>query len=83
MVSERSLRPATVCHYRHYLRSFATYLIRVGLSQLGELSPTVLSASSPKGPQPVGPARRSEAPVVCCASSCAMCTAKVFCQAGA
>ena len=44
LVSERGLRPATIRHYRHHLRRFAAYLARIGVSQLGELSPALLSA---------------------------------------
>jgi integrase/recombinase XerD len=42
--SERGLRPATIRHYRHHLHRFAAYLARIGVSQLGELSPALLSA---------------------------------------
>lgn len=44
LVSERGLRPATIRHYRHHLHRFAAYLVRIGVSQLGELSATLLSA---------------------------------------
>lgn len=44
LVAERGLRPATVCHYRHHLRRFETYLAGIGVGQLDELSPALLSA---------------------------------------
>jgi len=44
LVSERGLRPATIRHYRHHLHHFGAYLVRIGVSQLGELSATLLSA---------------------------------------
>ena len=44
LVSERGLRPATIRHYRHHLHRFAAYLARIGVSQLVELSPALLSA---------------------------------------
>jgi len=44
LVSERGLRPATIHHYRHHLHRFAAYLVRVGVSHLGEVSATLLSA---------------------------------------
>jgi integrase/recombinase XerD len=44
LVSERGLRPTTIHHYRHHLHRFAAYLARIGVSQLGELSPALLSA---------------------------------------
>lgn len=42
--SERGLRPATIRDYHHHLHSFAAYLARSGVSRLGELSATLLSA---------------------------------------
>lgn len=44
LVSERGLRPASVYHYRHHLGRFEAYLARIGLRELQELSPAVLSA---------------------------------------
>jgi site-specific recombinase XerD len=44
LVSERGLRPASVNSYRFHLDRFETYLGRIGLQQLRELSPAVLSA---------------------------------------
>ena len=41
---ERGLREASILHYGHYLRTLETYLARVGVRTLGELSPPVLSA---------------------------------------
>jgi integrase/recombinase XerD len=40
---EKGLREASVRHYQHYLRPFAAYLHRVGLSNLRHLTPVVLS----------------------------------------
>jgi site-specific recombinase XerD len=44
LVEERGLRPASVSQYRHHLDRFETYLRRIGVESLGELSPTILSA---------------------------------------
>ena len=44
LVEERGLRPASVFHYRYHLDRFETYLRRIGVESLGELSPTILSA---------------------------------------
>ena len=44
LVDEKGLRPATLYHYRFYLRQFATYLTRIGLTDLAHLSPSILSA---------------------------------------
>lgn len=44
LVAERGLRPDTLAHYRHHLRRFAAYLVRVGVGRLDELSPALLSA---------------------------------------
>lgn len=41
---EKGLKESTVRAYQHYLRGFAVYLQRIGLTDLGHLSPTVLSA---------------------------------------
>ena len=41
---ERGLKKSSIFHYNHYLCSFETYLIRIGLSKLEDLSPTILSA---------------------------------------
>jgi site-specific recombinase XerD len=43
LVSERGLRPASVRCYRQHLDRFETYLARIGLATLSELSPTILS----------------------------------------
>lgn len=40
---EKGLRPETLRHYRHHLHRFATYLRRIGLTNLAHLSPAVLS----------------------------------------
>jgi integrase/recombinase XerD len=40
----RGLRPASVRQYLHHLRRFEAYLSRVGIRELYELSPAVLSA---------------------------------------
>jgi site-specific recombinase XerD len=44
LVAERGLRPATVEQYRHYLDRFESYLDRIGVRRLEELSPVILSA---------------------------------------
>lgn len=44
LVSERGLRPASLLHYRHHLDRFESYLGRVGVEGLEELSPPLLSA---------------------------------------
>jgi site-specific recombinase XerD len=44
LVEERGLRPASVLGYRHHLDRFETYLRRIGVASIGELSPTILSA---------------------------------------
>jgi integrase/recombinase XerD len=44
LVSERGLRPMSVLHYRHHLDRFESYLGRVGVERLEELSPPLLSA---------------------------------------
>jgi len=44
LVSERGLRHASVRHYQFHLDRFEAYLGRVGVQQLRELSPTLLSA---------------------------------------
>lgn len=41
---ERGLRESTTWHYGHSLRHFATYLKKIGLTDLGHLSPPVLSS---------------------------------------
>jgi integrase/recombinase XerD len=41
---ERGLRQTSIEHYKHYLRSFEAYFNRIGLHDLSELSPVVLSA---------------------------------------
>lgn len=43
LTEEKGLRPRTVLRHRHYLRQFAAYLERVGVDDLGTLSPVVLS----------------------------------------
>lgn len=44
LVDERGLRPASVLGYRHHLDRFESYLARVGVVSLRELSPAILSA---------------------------------------
>ncbi len=41
---ERGLRETSIWHYQNDLRSFEAYLARIGLHDLSELSPVVLSA---------------------------------------
>jgi site-specific recombinase XerD len=43
LVVERGLRPASVRGYRQQLEGFEAYLARIGLTELHELSPTILS----------------------------------------
>ena len=40
---EKGLRERTICSYRHYLRQFASYLQRIALCNLRDLSPAVVS----------------------------------------
>lgn len=40
---ERGLRETSIRHYRHFLRRFEEYLGRIGCSDLGAISPPVLS----------------------------------------
>lgn len=42
--TERGLRPATLRQYTQHLHVFAAYLTRIGLADLGELSPLILTA---------------------------------------
>lgn len=42
--TERGLRPATIYHYRHHLIPFEAYLARIGVGDLADLSPAILSA---------------------------------------
>lgn len=42
--AERGLRPASIRRYQHYLDRFEAYLARIGVRQLRELSPAILSA---------------------------------------
>ena len=44
LVSERGLRPASIYQYQHHLGRFEAYLGGIGVRQLRELSPTILSA---------------------------------------
>ena len=44
LLCERGLRPTSVQGYGCYLRSFERYLGRVGVQQLVELSPALISA---------------------------------------
>jgi site-specific recombinase XerD len=41
---ERGLRPASILSYRHHLDRFEAYLARIGVRELAELSPAILSA---------------------------------------
>ncbi|MGI8393163.1 site-specific integrase [Leucobacter sp. W1038] len=42
--SERGLRASSLFQYRHHLSRFEAHLSRIGVTSLGELSPTLLSA---------------------------------------
>jgi integrase/recombinase XerD len=44
LVEERGLRPDTIRLYRHHLDRFEDYLRRLGVAELSELSPVLLSA---------------------------------------
>lgn len=44
LVDERGLQPATVEQYRHHLDRFESYLGRIEVRRLEELSPTILSS---------------------------------------
>jgi integrase/recombinase XerD len=44
LVDERGLRPASIEQYRHHLDRFEAYLNRIGVEELDELSPAVLSS---------------------------------------
>lgn len=44
LVAERGLRPASVEGYRHHLDRFEDYLARIGVHDLDEVSPAILSA---------------------------------------
>ena len=44
LVEERGLRPASICQYRHHLDRFESYLVRIGVRSISEVSPTILSA---------------------------------------
>ena len=41
---ERGLRPTSVRYYQHHLRLFQKYLTKIELSNIGDLSPVILSA---------------------------------------
>lgn len=42
--AERGLRPASILGYQHHLDRFEAYLARIGVRELAELSPAILSA---------------------------------------
>ncbi len=44
LVEERGLRPASVNSYRFHLDRFETYLSRIGVARIADISPTILSA---------------------------------------
>ncbi|MCA1675274.1 MAG: site-specific integrase, partial [Actinobacteria bacterium] len=44
LVEERGLRPDSVLSYRHHLDRFESYLRRIGVERIEELSPAILSA---------------------------------------
>lgn len=43
LIDERGLRPASVVGYRHHLDRFESYLQRIGISSVRELSPVIIS----------------------------------------
>lgn len=44
LCEERGLRGTSIAHYRFYLQLFDTYLARIGLHHLSDLSPLILSS---------------------------------------
>lgn len=56
LLEERGLREASIRHYRHSLRQFASYLQRIGLNNLTDLTPAVLSAFATEYSRKVGAA---------------------------
>ncbi len=44
LAAERGVRPATVGAYQHHLARFESYLARIGVVRLSELSPPILTA---------------------------------------
>lgn len=44
LYEERGLRESSIIHYRYYLRLFDAYLSRIGLHELSDISPLVLSS---------------------------------------
>jgi hypothetical protein len=44
LAAERGLRPASIDSYQHHLVRFETYLARIGVARLSELSPAILTA---------------------------------------
>ena len=44
LLQERGLRPRSVGSYQHHLARFESYLERIGVARLAELSPAILSA---------------------------------------
>ena len=56
LLEERGLREASIRHYRHSLRQFASHLQRIGLKSLTNLTPAVLSAFAAEYSRRVGAA---------------------------
>ncbi|HYB24234.1 MAG TPA: site-specific integrase, partial [Solirubrobacteraceae bacterium] len=44
LADERGVAPATICNYQHHLVRFEAYLARIGVAELAELSPAILTA---------------------------------------
>ena len=44
LAHDRGLRPASIKHYRHFLRRFSAYLRRIDLRDFRHVTPTILSA---------------------------------------
>lgn len=44
LYEERGLREPSILHYRYYLRLFDTYLSQIGLHELSDISPLIISA---------------------------------------
>jgi site-specific recombinase XerD len=44
LLAERGVRPATMLNYEHHLARFEAYLVRIGVAELAEVSPAILTA---------------------------------------
>ncbi|WP_432421296.1 site-specific integrase [Mesorhizobium huakuii] len=71
LTEEKGLRQRSIDQYQFSLRQFATYLERIGIGDLANLSPTVLSGFIADYAPPEFPGRRSAMHAGCYGSSCA------------